>query len=823
MTTNGNDDIYQRFDLPPPPPATFLSRDHSLTRARIPNFQNADELRVFVHGMATWRHPGWAQHFYLASAAVLLTYLCAFIVLIFIHLRRRTWRLWKLDRAAYGTLIVPHVHNGLSLCGSFYLAVVSTCLLTEYASFRREVSIPHLPLWVICMFMPLALGVWWQLWGVVIAAIPRRLATSSSPSTAGPSAATRGTQQRASHLPAFFLNAFFLGAPWVVFVGLVIPTALADVSFMHVRRTLLPNFQRQYGDQTELSRQMLIDAQEIWNQLLHMCFLISSALLSWAIIGVFIVFAYILIVYRTAGSLRAFLKATQQTQQRSQQRQQQLPPQPDDAYATEDTLVVPGSRDGLSPATDIESEGEGDSEEAKTPILPPPPSKPSFSSSRRFSPLSLESKMRDLPFSSAADSMTSPSPSRKLSSSPLHMELSALPQGRPRTTTTTTTTMTASFLPRTRTRLRTGRTPRNSATFSLSGFGRASQHQQLRQAGASAQGERIGPSPAANEPGAAAAATKGAPDPRRSAQMVLYHFIALSACIGVSGTALIALAAYVATSLYAAMEADKGEAVLRQALIGACIISYSAGIVLCTTAHATFEGMYATITSASADAGASASASAGGVGGNDEPKLRDSVVRASAPAAGLGSERFSIVRARSRSEHDDDLVRTPDEEGDEEEDDEQQYQQDAGVEAELAQLQPSYFALQPRRHSGMSARTGTTQPPLPPPPPQLLEREVEGIRQTTVVEVHTVSAMHARLPPLLAAQQEQQRRPSLAWSVSDGDDALVAETEEEELEPEPEPGPELEEGRRRISTAADDGAASCGHVRRSLTIQTVGL
>ncbi|CAD6933056.1 unnamed protein product, partial [Tilletia laevis] len=165
---------------------------------------------------------------------------------------------------------------------------------------RSQQAVQHAPLWVVCMFIPIASGVWLQLWGVFIAAVPKRL-----------------TGALISHrMPARVLNAVCFSFLPLAFTTILVPTAISDYHWQRVLVKDWPAFQHRYQDETELSREMLVDAQKIWNHLLRSSLMLSSACIAWFCFGVILASLYVGIVWRTVRSLREFLVAQEAIQRR---------------------------------------------------------------------------------------------------------------------------------------------------------------------------------------------------------------------------------------------------------------------------------------------------------------------------------------------------------------------------------------------------------------------------------------------------------------------------------------------------------------------------
>ncbi|KAE8247561.1 hypothetical protein A4X06_0g4362 [Tilletia controversa] len=93
----------------------------------------------------------------------------------------------------------------------------------------------------------------------------------------------------------------------------MVPTAIADYHWQRVVTKDWPAFHHRYQDETELSREMLVDAQEIWNHLLRSSFMVSVACIMWFIICFGMTALYVWISWRTISSLRKFLATKKPT------------------------------------------------------------------------------------------------------------------------------------------------------------------------------------------------------------------------------------------------------------------------------------------------------------------------------------------------------------------------------------------------------------------------------------------------------------------------------------------------------------------------------
>ncbi|KAE8185562.1 hypothetical protein CF328_g7510 [Tilletia controversa] len=288
-------DLYARFDLPPPPPPTFLSRDHGASRARFPEFQTAAELRDFIRAMTVWYLPSWILVTIRLTIVLLSVYLVLCFIVILKSFRRRSPWVLRFGEGEKRSLVVPHAHNCWTVCCMLYYCLVLACMCGSLFSIEKQEPVLHVPFWAICICMPVALGGWIQIWGFIVAAVPRRL-----------------TGALTSHkISARVLNAICFGLPPLAFILLIVPTAISDHYWHRVVTKEWPAFRDRYLDETELSHEMLVDAQKIWNSLLRSSLMLSIACIAWFIIGTALASLYTGVVWRTVRSLQDFL-ATQE-------------------------------------------------------------------------------------------------------------------------------------------------------------------------------------------------------------------------------------------------------------------------------------------------------------------------------------------------------------------------------------------------------------------------------------------------------------------------------------------------------------------------------
>ncbi|CAD6984270.1 unnamed protein product, partial [Tilletia controversa] len=234
---------------------------------------------------------------FIISIVLLSVLLAVCLIVIMRRVRRGTSWILRYGQGEKRALIVPHARNGWTFSGSIFLLIVLACVCDVFVSTQKHKPVQHVPLWVICIFTPLAMGIWLQLWGIFLAAMPEQL-----------------TGEATSYgIPARVLNTACLCYLPLIYTILMVPTAIADYYWHRVVTKDWPAFHHRYQNETELSREMLVDAQEIWNHLLRSSFTMSIACILWFIICAGMTYMYLWVTWDTISSLRRFLATKKPT------------------------------------------------------------------------------------------------------------------------------------------------------------------------------------------------------------------------------------------------------------------------------------------------------------------------------------------------------------------------------------------------------------------------------------------------------------------------------------------------------------------------------
>ncbi|CAD6884746.1 unnamed protein product [Tilletia caries] len=251
-------DIYTRFDLPPPPPPSIFSRDHGPGRARFPEFSSVDEVRLFIFRIVVWPDT--------KDAYVTLPIQVAYLLLLggygsYVILRKiadQSWWLFRVCPRRNGNVIIPHTHNTWTLIIGFYGMLLCMLYLAIFAYYIKDEPLAHRGLIFTLLWTPIPFASYYQAWAISYADIDGRAASFAS----------GGSNLAASHrkrkqVPAWLVNWTWALLPFIS-IGSVLNTALLSDQQWETARHGWYQWRSTYANATEISREMLLDAQDIW-------------------------------------------------------------------------------------------------------------------------------------------------------------------------------------------------------------------------------------------------------------------------------------------------------------------------------------------------------------------------------------------------------------------------------------------------------------------------------------------------------------------------------------------------------------------------------
>lgn len=290
-----------QFDLPSPPARTiFSTAQQESGRAWFPDFTVTQDPVASLHDfISILFYPSLPTRTFtqlkVLSVLTALVGICIFLIILR-RLYERSFWLFRLVRRSNGTLIVPNaVTSFVAVESTFAILMIAFCWQVV-AWYQNGRSSKHLILWIGLTWLPLILGAWCTTVGIIYAR-PDALSFVSPQPGKPPSRAVR------MGITPAVVNIFFFAIPIVQSASVVVPAVLAQnhfsQAFEHYYRwaaTLQPG--------ESLTRELLLEAQQIWFRVLDAAYWISICMAIWEawVCGLF--FCYCM----AGGSLIATLR-----------------------------------------------------------------------------------------------------------------------------------------------------------------------------------------------------------------------------------------------------------------------------------------------------------------------------------------------------------------------------------------------------------------------------------------------------------------------------------------------------------------------------------
>ncbi|CDU24129.1 uncharacterized protein SPSC_02758 [Sporisorium scitamineum] len=295
-----------RYNLPPPPPkSVFSTISNQSGRAWFPDFgAEQDPVGSLKHFIRILFYPSLRQSTF--TQLKVLSVLTAIIGLwIFLIILRRLWEksfwLFRLVRRSNGTLLVPNAITAfVAIESTFAILLIALCWnVIEW--FQQGKSPKSIILWIGLTWLPLILGAWCTTIGIIYARPDALSFVSPQPGKPHSWALRMGVT------PMVF-NLFVFLIPVIQIASVVVPAVLAhqrfSSAFDHYHRWAAAI---QPGE--SLSRDLLLEAQQIWFQVLDAAYYLSICMVVWEawVCGLFVCYC------SAGGSLIATLRAQLKT------------------------------------------------------------------------------------------------------------------------------------------------------------------------------------------------------------------------------------------------------------------------------------------------------------------------------------------------------------------------------------------------------------------------------------------------------------------------------------------------------------------------------
>ncbi|KAE8184737.1 hypothetical protein CF336_g7680 [Tilletia laevis] len=281
-----------------PPPATVFSRDHTDARARMPNFTTVDQISKFVDGSIFWRRSKAANSFIIFATTFYTTLVVVLAILILHKIYNRSWWVFRVVPRGHSKLIIPNVHTSWVLFMGLDVCIMIGSFIANFVSYSRAEPVPNTGLWISTQWAPICFAAWYQTWGITAARVNN--GSASFHNLPGKSLAR--------YMPSWLVNIVCLCIPGGPCLLAVVPGAIGN-TFLERARHGWYDWHRKYNGMPDLTRDMLVDAQNTFHASIHGVYYICISQTIWGVVCIIFGGAYAFAACSLIMDLKAHLEA----------------------------------------------------------------------------------------------------------------------------------------------------------------------------------------------------------------------------------------------------------------------------------------------------------------------------------------------------------------------------------------------------------------------------------------------------------------------------------------------------------------------------------
>ncbi|CAD6981266.1 unnamed protein product [Tilletia controversa] len=240
---------------------------------------NVDEVRLFIFRIVVWPDTKDAYVTLPIQVAYFLM-LEGYTAYVFARkIKDQSWWLFRVCPRGNGNVIIPHMHNTWTLIQAFYGLILCSIYTALFVCYIKNELIAHRGLIFTLMWTPIPFACFYQAWAISYADFDGPGAANSAISTSTQTASHR----KPKPLPAWLVNCFWALLPFISLFS-VLPPALRTEKHWEATRFALGQWMLKYANATEINREMLLDAQDIWTSELRGAYFFTMASIVWIFI-----------------------------------------------------------------------------------------------------------------------------------------------------------------------------------------------------------------------------------------------------------------------------------------------------------------------------------------------------------------------------------------------------------------------------------------------------------------------------------------------------------------------------------------------------------
>lgn len=293
------------FDFLPPPPRSQLSWGSESSRARLPNFNNVEELRQFMASLFIFPFPIPHLMLQMKVGAVILGFLLLmYLLIIGRRMYERNFWILRIFKTRTGPVIAPNtILAFIVIEGAFVVVFIAMILELRYYYVVGSDKPKNILLWILLPWSIL-------IFGAFSAALGTHYATPRDPTP---------LRRDGKHTIKTYLTKIVENAITVNLLAVLIPvltcTSVAIPSFVANARQIRAynrekEWQLKHAKEDQFNQQMVLEAQEVWYQQLKAIKIASTTFCLWSFWGLFCFVLYTALAVRLIRAVKVELNKT---------------------------------------------------------------------------------------------------------------------------------------------------------------------------------------------------------------------------------------------------------------------------------------------------------------------------------------------------------------------------------------------------------------------------------------------------------------------------------------------------------------------------------
>ncbi|KAE8181914.1 hypothetical protein CF336_g8737 [Tilletia laevis] len=234
--------------------------------------------------------------FLVFSTAFYVTLMVTLGVLILHKIYNRSWWVFRVVPRGHSKIIIPNVHTSWVLFMGLYLNILVGSFIASFVSDLRAEPVPHDALWMGIMWVPICFAAWYQTWGITAARIDNG------------SLHDLPRKSLVRHIPSWLGNIVCLLFPAGPCLAAVVPGVIGN-TFLERSRHGWYDWHIKYDGMPFLTREMLVDAQNIFHASICGVYYLSISMTIWGVVCIIFGGAYTFAACSLIMDLRDHLAA----------------------------------------------------------------------------------------------------------------------------------------------------------------------------------------------------------------------------------------------------------------------------------------------------------------------------------------------------------------------------------------------------------------------------------------------------------------------------------------------------------------------------------